>query len=270
MGILDYAFGLGYETAFLNTNGTLLTGAISQRLAAYPGLAVSVSLQGPRRRHDHNRGKGSYHRALKGIEQALKAGLAVHIFTTVGRSLIPDLPRFAERLFAAFPGIDRLILIQLIRVPEDVFDLSKEVLSPDDFIRLVRMISLLNLCGLRVEVLNNPLATVASRVLKLPWHLSSPPLYRPGSVMVTAEGRITLAHSTTDHFGHYKPGILKPIIHSDDYLLAVADDHRICKNCSRHPLCRIEGMVRPSEWFRDMIPQPLYCKRVLTKASSYG
>ena len=189
--IFDYAFDLGYQTAFLNTNGTLLTGKISRKLAAYSGLAVSVSLQGPRRLHDCIRGKGSYDRALKGIDNAMSAGLPVHIFTTVGRSLIPDLPRFAERLFVAFPDIKQLTFIQLIRVPEDVFDLSREVLRPDDFLRLVRMISLLNLYGLRVDILNNPLAAVASRVLRMPRLPPSPPLYRPGSLMITAEKRIS-------------------------------------------------------------------------------
>ena len=180
LDILDYAFGLGYQTAFLNTNGTLLTGKISRNLANYNGLTISISLQGPRRFHDRIRGKGSYDRALKGINQAIDAGLAVHIFTPVGRSLIPELPRFAEKLFVNLPGIKQLTLIQLIRVPEDVFDLSKEVLSPDDFLRLVRMISLLNLYGLKVDLLNNPLAAVASRVLKMPWISRSPPLVPAG------------------------------------------------------------------------------------------
>ena len=101
MDILDYAFALGYETAFLNTNGTLLTPEISHRLASYNGLSLSVSLQGPRRQHDRIRGKGTYDRALKGIENALNAGLPIHIFTTVSRRLIPDLPRFAEYLFGS-------------------------------------------------------------------------------------------------------------------------------------------------------------------------
>ena len=175
------------------------------------------------------RGKGSYDRALKGIDNALNAGLPVHIFTTVGRSLIPDLPRFAEGLFGAYPDIEQLTFIQLIRVPEDVFDLSKEVLSPDDFLRLVRMISLLNLYGLKVDLLNNPLAAVASKVLKMPWVPLSPPLYRPGSLMITADLRITLAHSTTDHFGIYEPGILPRIISSDDYRRAVSQDRLICQ-----------------------------------------
>ncbi len=270
LGIFDHAFALGYKTVFLNTNGTLLTDELSRKLAAYSGLAVSVSLQGPRRLHDHIRGKGSYNRALKGIDNAMNAGLSVWIFTTVGRSLLPDLPRFAEGLFVTFPGIEQLTLIQLIRVPEDVFDLSKQVLRPDDFLRLVRMISLLNLCGLKVDLLNNPLAVVASRVIKMPWVPRSPPLYRSGSVMITAERHITLAHSTTDHFGIYKPGALRKIINSEDYCRAVSQNRVICENCIYCRLCSREGMVRPSEWNRDMFPQVPYCRRVLAKASSYG
>jgi MoaA/NifB/PqqE/SkfB family radical SAM enzyme len=270
LGILEYAFALGYKTAILNTNGTLLSPEWSRQLAGYNDLGISVSLQGPKRRHDLIRGKGSYDRARKGIENALNAGLPVHIFTTVGRSMIPDLTGFAEQVFGTYHGIERLTFIQLIRVPEDVFDLSKEVLSPDDFLQLVRIIAFLNVYGLKVDLLNNPLAAVASRVLKLPWVPLSPPLYRLGSIMITADLRITLAHSTTDPFGIYEPGILPRIIRSNKYRHAVAQDRLTCQNCVYFRLCRSEGMVRPSEWYRDMFQGNPYCRRVLAKASSYG
>ena len=161
------------------------------------------------------------------------------------------------------------MFIQLIRVTEDVFDLSKEVLSPDDFLRLVRMVSLLNLYGLNVGLLNNPLAAVAFRILKMPRAPWSPPLYQPGSLMITADLRVTLAHSTMDHFGIYEPGILRRIVSSDDYCRAVSEDRLICGNCVHSRFCRMEGMVRPSEWCRDMFPQIPYCRRVLDKAISY-
>jgi MoaA/NifB/PqqE/SkfB family radical SAM enzyme len=270
LNLLDYAFSLGYETAFLNTNGTLLTREMSRKLTMYRGFSISISLQGPRRWHDAIRGRGSYDRTLKGIDNALSAGLPVHIFTTVGRRMIPDLPHFAEQVFGFLPGIEQLTFIQIIRVPGDVFDLSEDVLSPDDFLRLVSTISLLNLYGLKVDLLNNPLAVVASKVLRMPWVPRSPPLYRPGSLMITADLGITLAHSTTGHFGIYEPGILAKIINSEDYRTAVLQDRLICRNCVHSRLCRQEGMLRPSEWYRDMCPEVPYCKRVLAKASSYG
>jgi len=200
----------------------------------------------------------------------MSAGLPICIFTAVGKSLIPDLPRFSERLFIAFPGIEQLTFIQLIRVPEDVFDLSKEVLTPDDFLRLVRIISFLNLYGLKVNLLNNPLAAIVSKVLKMPWVPPSSPLYQPGSVLITADRRITLAHSKENHFGLYKPGILNSVLSSSAYHGAVAQDRMICRNCVYSRLCSRQGMLRPSEWYRDMFPQIPYCQRVLAKASSYG
>lgn len=266
----DYAFALGYRTAFLNTNGTLLTGEIARELAAYSGLAVSLSVHGPRQLHDSIRGQGSYDLALKGIENALSAGLPVFIFTSVGRTLVPDLPRFAAGIFTTFPDIKHLTCIQLIRVPGDVFDLSEEVLSPDDFLRLVRTVSLLNLYGLKVDLLNNPLAVVAARVLGIPPLPPSTSLYRPGSILITAGKRLTLAHSTTDDFGVYEAGMLSKVMKSADYSVAVSQDPVACPNCIYSRLCKAEGMVRPSEWYRDTFPEVPYCKRVLAKASSCG
>lgn len=268
--IFDYAFALGYKTALLNTNGTLLTAKMSRRLSTYRGLAVSVSLQDSRIRHDFMRGRGSYDRARKGIENALNAGLPLDIFTTVSRCILPDLPRFAERVFGIYPGIEHLTFIQLVRVPGDVFDLSKQVLTPDHFLRLVRIVSLLNLYGLKVDLLNNPLAAVASRQLNMPWISRSPPLYRAGSVMITAERRITVAHSTMDHFGIYRPGMIPKILSSEEYRRAVSQDRVTCTHCLYSGLCRKHGMLRPAEWYRDMSPQVPYCQRVLAKASSYG
>jgi MoaA/NifB/PqqE/SkfB family radical SAM enzyme len=267
--ILDHAFILGYEAAFLNTNGTLLTPSVSRRLSGYNGLSLSVSLQGPKRLHERFRGKGSYEQTQRGINNALKAGLPVHIFTTVGRSIISDLPRFAHQVFEDYPGIEQLTFIQLIRVPGDVFDLSKEVLNPNDFIRLIRMISLLTLCGLRVDLLNNPLAVVASKILKMPWVPLSPPLYRSGSIMITADLHITLAHSITGDFGIYSPGILEKIISSNEYCRAVEQNHLTCRSCFFYRFCSQEGMIRPSEWYRDMLTDIPYCQRVLSRASSH-
>ncbi len=270
LNILDYAFTLGYGTAFLNTNGTLLTGRVSRKLADYNGLAVSVSLQGPRRFHDSIRGEGSFDRAVKGIDNAMSAGVSVYVFTSVGRSLIPILPRFADDLFAVFPDIRQITLIQLIRVPDDAFDPSEEVLGPDDFLKFVRMVSFLNLYGMKVDILNNPLAAVAAGLLNLPKLPRSLPLYHPGSLMVAADLRVTLAHSTSDHFGVYEPGILPTIIRSDDYCRAVSRDESLCSDCVYSALCTKEGMVRPSEWYKDMFPEIPYRRRVLAKASSYG
>lgn len=269
-GVLDCALGMGYETVFLNTNGQLLNDAVCRELASYNSLTLSVSIQGPRALHDSFRGKGSYDLALQGVKNALNEGLRVHIFAVLGRSLLADLQTFADGLFAAFPDIARLTFIQIIRVPEDVFDLSQELLSPDDFITFVRKASLLSLYGMRVSVLNNPLAIVAAKVLRMPWLPLSPPLYRSGSVLIAADSRVTLAHSTTHHLGAYEPGALRKIIESDEYRHAVSGNRSTCGDCQYSTLCSADGMTSPSEWYRDMSPEIPYCVRVLSRASAYG
>lgn len=268
--LLDHAFGIGYETAFVNTNGTLLTCEMAGTLARFRKLSLSVSLQGLRQLHDRMRGKGSHDLALRGIDNALTAGLPVHIFTTVGRSLLPDLARFAGQLFSDFPDIRRLTLIQLIRVQNDAFDLSEELLSPDDFLGLVRIASLLNLYGLNVDMLNNPLAVAASKVLGMPLLSSSPSLYQPGNLMIAADQRLTIAHSTPERLGVYEPGMLATTINSHAYCNAISSGRWMCQECSYVRLCSTEGLIKPSEQDKDMFSDVPYCRRVLAKASSYG
>jgi len=66
-GVLDYAFSIGYKTAFMNTNGTLLTKNIAKKLAGYRYLRISVSLDGGEDLHNQLRGDDSYRRAVQGI-----------------------------------------------------------------------------------------------------------------------------------------------------------------------------------------------------------
>ncbi|MCK4825621.1 radical SAM protein [bacterium] len=268
LGVLDHAFDLGYKTVFLNTNGTLLTEDVNSRLAAYDGLSISVSLDGPEAFHEHLRGKGSYRRTVLGIEKALDAGIDLIIFTIVRKGLLPNLPYFADDTFKRFPGIKYLTLIQLIRVRGDTFDLSKELLEPDDFLQLVWMASLLNQYGLKTYVLSNPLACVTSKLLEIPWIPKSHPLYRSGSIFVMANRNITLSHSSRGSFGKYEPGMIGKLLASDEYRNATTPDEVTCPTCIYHKLCMENGMIRPSEWFRDMHPEVPYCKRVLDRAAT--
>jgi len=260
---VDYAFVIGYQTIFLNTNGTLLTKDICGRLAAYDGLSISVSLEGTEGLHHHLRGEGSYRRTIHGIERALDAGIDLSIFTTACKSLLPELPHFADDLYKKFPEIKNLTLIQLIPVTDGVFTLSDELLEPEDFLQLVDMVSLLNLLGLRTRFLNNPLAYVASKLLKILWIPSSEPLYSEGSMIVMANLDICLSHSSRDSFGKYELGMIGKVQDSEQYRKAVATDGITCPSCKYSKLCMGNGMIRPSEWYWDIHSDVLYCQKVL-------
>ncbi len=262
--LCDLAADLGYESVFINTNGTLIDEAAAGELGSRRDLVtLSISIQGPRELHDAVRGPGSHGAAVAGMERALGAGVPVHVFTVVGRSLLPRLPRFAEELFHRHPDIRDLTLIQMIRVRGDALDLSGEILNPEEFIAMVKMASLLNLWGLRVAVLRNPLATAVSRALSIPWLAPSAPLHRGGGIMVMADGGIACAHSTEERFGEYSPGAIAAALASPGYVRAVTPDDDACGTCRHLALCRANGMLRPSERNRDMDESSPFCVRVL-------
>ncbi len=260
---LDYAFRLGYKEVTMNTNGSLLTEDISSRLASYGDLSMSVSLDGPEALTNRIRGEGSYRRTVRGIENVLDAGIELVVFTTVCKSLLPELPHFADDLYRRFPTIKGLTLIQLIRANGHVFALSEELLEPDDFVRLVQTVSLLNLYGLEINMLNSPLAYVTSRLLDMPWIPPAPPLQRDGNMIVMANGSIRSTHSSRDRFGKYVPGMIQKVRFSDEYRKAVAPDETTCPSCKYAEPCTENGMVRPSEWYGESDCKVPYCERVL-------
>lgn len=264
---LDYASFLGYEKILINTNGSLLTDGVVNRLSDYDNLSISVSLDGFETQHDLTRGKGSYRRAIQAIEKVLDAGIDLYIFTIVSKSLLPALPSFADEMYKKFSCIKPITLIQLIRVSDNFNELSHELLNPDDFLQLVRMVSLLNLCGYNSEILNNPLSAVVSKLHKMPRIPRSAPLSRNGHLMIMANRNVSLSHSTRTSFGRYKFGMIREVLDSDGYRIATAPDDTTCPSCRHVKVCKENGMVRPSEWYRDMYPEVPYCKRVLSRAA---
>ncbi len=264
---LDAARAMGYRTAYLNTNGTLLTRETAERLAGCEGLRLSVSLEGPEALHDRFRGAGAHRRAVSGIENALREGLDVVVFTLAGKGLLPELPRFADDLFDRFPGIRYLTLIQLINVEGEGFPLSDELLEPEEFLVLVQTASLLNLYGLPTHVKNSTLATAVSNLMGMPWIPGVHPLHREGNLIVRANGLIGLSHSGGGTFGRYEPGAIRRVLSSDAYRRAVHPDETVCPSCGHVDVCRSYGMLRPTD--RNMAPfrdEP-FCKSVMDAAS---
>ncbi len=264
--LLEDVFESGYQSVFLNTNGTLITKAVARRLSRYPQLGVSISLQGDAATHDRFRGPGAYDQTRRGMAAALDAGLDVTVFTAIGRSMLVDLAFFATALYQKFAGIKCLTLIQMLQVRSEAGDLSSELLDPEDFLHLVRTVALLNCYGLKTDVLNDPLVNVVAKRLQMPWIPRSQPLRRSQRIMIRANGDITLAHSTGDTFGRYQPGMIPRVLASTRYRRAVAADDQICPACRFEAHCRPAGMLRPSDRRLDLNPATPYCQKVLALA----
>jgi len=261
---LDYAFGAGYETIFMNTNGTLITEKISKRLADYSSsFSMSISLDGPEAIHDRIRGKGSYNKTTRGIQKVLSEEIGLTIFTTATKSLLAELPPFVDDLYREFPNINGLVLIQLITMMNGRFALSEELLEPEDFIRLVRLTAFLNVGGFRSIVKKNPLANVVSKMLEMPWIPLVPPLYREGCLIIMADRRMGVVHSSRHSLGRYRPGMIRKVLSSDQYRKAVAPDEVTCRSCAYTRVCRENGMIRPPQGYGDLQGSAPFCRRVL-------
>lgn len=264
---LDYTFGIGYKSVFINTNGTLLTADVAQKISAYKDCSISVSLDGDEALHNRLRGEGSYRKTVSGIETALDAGIELVVFTIARKSLMASLPYFADGLYGQFPDITCLILIQFFSLTDDAFTLSGEFLEPHDFLKMVQTVSLLNLYGRPIIIKNNPLTNVVSKLIEMPWIPQTPPLYRSGNIFIMANRNISISHSCRNSLGKYKPGTIRQVLASKAYQAAVTPDEKTCPTCPYENVCRENGMVRPSEYYRDPYPDVPYCQRVLQRVA---
>jgi MoaA/NifB/PqqE/SkfB family radical SAM enzyme len=262
---LDHAFYLGYQSVLVNTNGTLLSEVTCRKLAERNGVVISVSLDGPEKFHNRLRGQGAYHRAVRGIENALNASITPIVFTTAYKCLLPELPNFAENLFEKFPKIKYLSLIPLIKATNNGFALSEELLEPDDFVRFVRTIALLNTFGLKIAVLNEPLVNVVANQLEMPWFPPSVSMDQQGNIIIMANRTIGLSHFNRTFFGRYAPGMIKKVLTSNAYEKSVLADESTCPSCNFQQTCLENGMRQPSQSYGKGDRKEPYCRSVLNR-----
>ena len=173
-----------------------------------------------------------------------------------------------DDLYKEFPGINYLILIQLLSVTDRAFGLSEELLEPEDFIRLVRMVAFLNLGGFRTIVKKNPLANIVSQLVGMPWIPLVPPLYREGCMIVMANRHIGVVHSNRNSLGRYRPGMIRKVLASDRYRRTVEPDRAMCPRCRYGQLCKRYGMIRPPQLYGDHYVDIPYCRQVLDRIAS--
>jgi len=265
---LELASGLGYRSVLINSNGSLLDRTACKRIRdTNAAVRLSISLHGPAEYHEKFRGTGSWGRTLRGLECSLEENIPVHIFTTVGKSLVPVIPGFVKDTYNQFPGIRTVTLIQIIRILQSIPGIEEELLAPADFISMVKSVSLLSLYGLRVNILENPLARTASILMGMPWLPPSPPLQRAGRITFMADGTMTLSHSSRTPIGSYGKGAIKKVLNSDSYRQGVSPDRLTCPQCRHFKHCTAGGMIRPSDTQRGPGNGSRFCSDVLDLAA---
>ena len=97
---------------YILSNGTLIDRNIADRLSCLGIKGVQVSVEGPEDIHDKIRGKGSYARAMLGVERLLDAQIEVTLNSTLSKlnaDFIGDLISLASNAGVQRLGFSRLV-----------------------------------------------------------------------------------------------------------------------------------------------------------------
>ena len=94
--LIEYAKSKGLHVS-LSTNGTLIDGETAERLAEAGVDYVGVSLDGAENTNDRFRGlKGSFQKAMEGLENSASAGILTGIRFTVTKFNLKDVPEIID------------------------------------------------------------------------------------------------------------------------------------------------------------------------------
>jgi AdoMet-dependent heme synthase len=109
--ITKYAQNSGLSVSFMS-NGTLITNEIARRLKENCVSDIQISLDGLEKVHDSIRGKGSFKRAVRGIELLVRNGVDTNINLTLSRinsHQLPGVIKLAEEIGVSAVSFSRLV-----------------------------------------------------------------------------------------------------------------------------------------------------------------
>jgi 12,18-didecarboxysiroheme deacetylase len=135
--LADYAVKLGMR-AVISTNGTLITRSVAQALKDVGLSYVGISLDGMKEVNDKFRGvKGSFNRAMTGIEHCQQAGIKVGLRFTINRMNAAEIPAIFDLLEER--NIPRVCFYHLVYAGRGS-DLIEEDLSREETREVVDLI----------------------------------------------------------------------------------------------------------------------------------
>ncbi len=162
--ILDYTRHGGFSIALMS-NGTLITSDVARRLRQAQIKDVQVSLEGLETIHDSIRGKGSFQRALSGIENLIAHGVATSINLTLSRlnmGQVDGLVRLAEEMGISAVTLSRLVICGRGK------ELSGEMLSSRELADFYKSIYEFKANSKVMVTSRDPLFTVAGMTGEIP------------------------------------------------------------------------------------------------------
>jgi len=101
-----------FTSIVLMSNGSTITRVTAKRLKDYAISAVQISLEGTENVNDNIRGKGSFEKALKGVENLMNAGIPVGVSITVSKENHADVENLIDLLVekgVKYIGVSRYV-----------------------------------------------------------------------------------------------------------------------------------------------------------------
>lgn len=239
--LVDLAMSLGYRSALINTNGTLLDDEAIARLAAHHGrVAISVSFDGPRELHDPIRGEGCFDRSDANMRRALAAGVPVTVMTVVTPAVLAVLPDFLVERHRSHPRIMGVTLFPVGVGPSGTQKPGATIdkLAPSDIQLLAAQVALATRAGLRVQVGAYPMINPLLRELGYPEALLYQCTAGRGRVCVHADLGVSSCHPVRQPiYGTWRPGLFDRIPGLDVHRRMGERDYDGCRSCPEKESC---------------------------------
>lgn len=96
LDIVEHAHALGYTTQEVVTNGTMITDAHLERLAATPSVQLHISIDGPKPIQDDLRGEGVYDKCVATAKKALARGIRLGLSGVIMRETLSTLTHLID------------------------------------------------------------------------------------------------------------------------------------------------------------------------------
>ena len=239
--LIDLGLSLGYRSALVNTNGTLLRDPAIERLARHRGrVAISVSFDGPRDLHDPVRGAGRFDVSDANMARAIAAGVPVTVMTVVTPQVLARLPEFLVERFTTHPGLQGVTLFPVGVGPSGTQKPGVPLtdLDPAELELLAAQVALAWRAGLRVQVGAYPVINPLLRRLGYPQELLYQCSAGRGRVCVHADQSVSPCHPVRQAvYGRWAPGLFDRIDGLDVHRRMRERDYSGCSTCSERESC---------------------------------
>jgi radical SAM protein with 4Fe4S-binding SPASM domain len=236
--ILNYAKHCGFSTSLLS-NGTLITDSVARQLKQAELQDIQISLDGLERTHDGIRGKGSFTRALRGIENLVSQGINTYINLTLSRLNMEEIEGLAS--LARDLGAFSVTYSRLVSCGRGK-DLTAQILTADELVNLHKR--LIKFKDREVTVVSrDPLALIAEADSDIPDTEFPIGGCAAGifGITITSDGSIMPCRRMDLTIGNIKVDNLRQLWVESPVLCALRNResyHGGCESCRYWPICR--------------------------------